>query len=148
MTDDQRSFHLHEYDRLVGDLIKYYESITSTERLAVAGAAAIAAFLYTDLPTFAAGQARILAALPAAVIALAALRCFSIYLVMVEVSRYLRHLEGRLGLEEGLGFQRVFHGRAARYSRLLEWTTFLFWVLALGAAAAFWALYRPGAAAP
>ena len=42
------------------------------------------------------GAARILAALPAAIIALAGLRCLSIYLVMVEVSAYLRRIEALL----------------------------------------------------
>ena len=145
MTDDQRTFLLHEYDRLVGDLMKYYESITATEKLALVGAAAIVAFLYTDLPSFAAGQARILAALPAAIIALGGLRCLSIYLVMVKVSAYLRRIEAQLA-PGGLGFQREFHGTAHSRVRLIEATTFLFWLLALGPAVAFWWLYRPGMA--
>ncbi len=137
-----REFLLKEYARLSGDLMRYYDSITATERLALAGAAGIVAFLYSDLPSFAVGQGRILSALPAAIIALAGLRCLSIFMVMNEVARYLETVEAHL-VSPGFGFQRRF-GRGSRleYNTIVATTT-AFWVLALIVALAFWALYEP-----
>ena len=53
IDDKARNFALREYNRLTSDLMHYYDSILATERLAIAGAAAVIAFLYTDLPVFA-----------------------------------------------------------------------------------------------
>lgn len=143
MNEDERQLIMSEYDRLSRDLMTYYESIVSTERLALAGASAIVAFLYTELPSFASGQARIIALLPATIVALAALRCLSIYLVIVEITRYLRVIEGRLTSDPNLGFQRVFETEATFRRWLIEVTTCLLWLIALFAGVVFWLLYLP-----
>ena len=130
VPDHQRDFLLREYDRLAGDLMHYFDTIVATERLALGAAAATVAFLYTDLPTFAAGPARILAGLPAAIVALAGLRCLSIYLVMTFTSGYLRRVEEQL-CKTGFGYQREFSRRSSGTERFIEATTTLLWILAL-----------------
>lgn len=142
-SDGDREFLLKEYDRLTGDLMHYYDSIVATERLALAGAAGVIAFLYTDLPSFAAGQAPVLSGLPAAIIALAALRCLSIFMVMEDVGRYLRSVEDRLLSLSELGYQRVFHARAHLQHDMIVATTTIFWILALAVAVVFWWIYEP-----
>ncbi len=132
-----------EYDRLTADLMHYYDSIVATERLAIAGAAGVAAFLYTKLPVFAAGQSVYLSALPAAIVILAALRCFSIYLVMLEITRYLRRLECKLITLEGFGFQREFAQRSKPQRHLVEVTSAAFWILATLITLFFWWVYVP-----
>jgi hypothetical protein len=144
--DSDREFLLKEYDRLTGDLMHYYDGIVATERLALAGAAGVVAFLYTDLPSFAVGQAHVLSALPAAIIALAGLRCLSIFMVMEDVARYLRMVEGRVVSASELGYQRVFHARARLQHDTIVVTTTLFWILALAVAVVFWSIYEPAPA--
>lgn len=138
-----RDILLQEHSRLMGQQNDYYQSIVATERLALAGAAAIIAFLYTDLPSFAAGQARVLAALPAAIIVLAALRSLSIYLVMRSTARYLRELEVQLYDSGEWGFHRRFFSRHRLPYRMIEVTTGGFWMLAVLGALGFWLAYRP-----
>ena len=53
-TPEHREFLLREYDRLARDLMHYFDTIVATERLALGAAAAVVAFLYTDLPAHAA----------------------------------------------------------------------------------------------
>jgi hypothetical protein len=142
---EHRDFLLREYDRLAHDLLHYFDTIVATERLALGAAAAVVAFLYTDLPAHAAGQTRVLAALPAAIVSLAGLRCLSIYFVMVAGSSYLRRVEAELATA-GFGFQNEFSRRSPRTERFIVATTTLLWLLALAAAVFVWWTYLPPAA--
>ena len=121
----------------------YYRNMVATERLALAGAAGVIAFLYTDLPSFAAGQARVLALLPAALIGLGALRSLSIYLVMQATAGYLREVEAALYGDRPFGFHNRFLRRNRPAMRMIEITTGGFWIVATIAALLFWAVYRP-----
>ncbi|MEM9012369.1 MAG: hypothetical protein AAGE18_14150 [Pseudomonadota bacterium] len=145
ISEDDRAFFSREYDRLSGDLMSYYQSIVQTERLAIAGAAGVVAFLYTGLPVFAGDQSEVLSALPAAIVILAALRCLSIYLVMTEVAAYLRRVEGTLTAQADFGFQRCFGRAGGLQMRLIETTTTALWVLATCVTLYFWWVYVPPA---
>jgi hypothetical protein len=139
---EHRDFLLREYDRLSGDLMHYFDAIVATERLALGGAAAVVAFIYTDLPAHATGHTRVLAALPAVIVAVSGLRCLSIYFVMMATARYLRRVEGELAAD-GFGFNRAFSGRSFLTERFIEATTLLLWLMALAAAAFVWWTYQP-----
>jgi hypothetical protein len=141
---EHREFLLREYDRLSRDLMHYFDTIVATERLALGAAAAVVAFLYTGLPAHAAGQTRVLAALPAVIIALAGLRCLSIYFVMIAVSRYVTRIEVEVA-PAGFGFQQDYRRRAFATGRFIEATTTLLWILALAAAVFVWWTFEPAA---
>ena len=138
-----REMLLKEHERLMVQQNEYFQSIVTTERFALAGSAAVVAFLYTDLPTFAAGQARVLALLPGAIIVLAALRCLSIYMVMRASAMYLRLIEDTVFEDRKLGFHHAFFRDHPMPFRVIEVTTTGFWLLAIAAAALFWLAYRP-----
>ncbi len=148
LTHNDREVLLREYDLLRGQQMDYYRSILATERLAVAGAAAVIAFLYTKLPNFALGQSEIISAVPAAIIMLAGLRCLSIYIVMKKVSKYLERCEAALLDADAFGFQRSFTKPSALPMRVIEVTTTLFWTVATIACIYFWTVYEPVAAIP
>jgi hypothetical protein len=141
---EHREFMLREYDRLARDLMHYFDTIVATERLALGAAAAVVAFLYTDLPAHAAGQTRVLAALPAVIIALAGLRCLSIYFVMIAVGRYLTRIEVEAAAAS-FGFQQDYRLRSFATGRFIEATTTLLWILALAAAVFVWWTFEPAA---
>ncbi len=143
LSEHELDFLGREYERLAGNQMRYYDSVVATERLALAGAAAVAAFLVTDLPSFAAGQARVLSALPAAIVCLAGLRCLTIYLVMNSVADHLRNIEDAVFTREEFGFDRRFMATAKSKKRLIEATTTAFWAIATGAAFYFWWAYAP-----
>ncbi|MEM7177867.1 MAG: hypothetical protein AAF503_09185 [Pseudomonadota bacterium] len=139
---DLRHFE-REYDRISGELVHYFDAIVGTERLAIAGAAGVIAFLYTDLPTFAAGQAKILSALPFAIIVLAGLRCFSIFVVMTTGAGYLRRIEQKLLSRPDFGIQQAYSTKQSPVIGLIVVTTTMFWVFATGVTAYFWWAYAP-----
>ncbi|MBY8974619.1 hypothetical protein KHP62_02295 [Rhodobacteraceae bacterium NNCM2] len=139
---DQRHFE-REYDRIAGELIHYFDAIVATERLAIAGAASVVAFLYTDLPSFAAGQAKILAALPLAIVALAGLRCLSIFVVMMTGAAYLRKIEREMLSRPDLGVQRTYSIDKSPAIWLIVVTTTAFWMFATAVTAYFWWAYSP-----
>lgn len=146
MTDatdaDLRHFE-REYTRVSRELVHYFDAIVATERLAIAGAAGVIAFLYTDLPSFASGQAKILSALPLSIIVLAGLRCFSIFVVMVTGAGYLHRIEQQLLSRPDFGVQRSYSTRQSPAIALIVVTTTLFWVFATGITTYFWWAYSP-----
>ncbi|MFK7945115.1 MAG: hypothetical protein AB8B85_19685, partial [Paracoccaceae bacterium] len=82
LNDFDHEFALAEYHEL-GSAIRHYISlITSTERFAVAGAAAFASFSISGLAE-SVGKALIyLSAIPFVIVSLAGLRCLTLYFVI------------------------------------------------------------------
>lgn len=133
-----------EYDRLAAEILEYYKTIVATERFAVLGAAALAAFLYTDLPKAVGAQAFILAWLPFLVLVLAGLRCLSLFIGMLSAGKYLGKIEGVFldGMEE-FGIQRHHTIKTSKTLKMFVVTTSAFWLVACGAALVFWLTYTP-----
>jgi flagellar biosynthesis protein FliQ len=135
-----REFALAESRELRAAALKYVDVITATERLALAGAAAVAAFSVSDV-TAALAEAQVYVSfIPALILSLAALRCLTLYWVLQAVLEYLEEMESACLSAPDLGFQRRYGRRGRRINRAIEAVSGAFWALAVAAALLFWAL--------
>ncbi|MEM9032619.1 MAG: hypothetical protein AAGB18_08230 [Pseudomonadota bacterium] len=138
----EEEFALAEY-REVGEFVRQYVGmITSTERYAVAGAAAFASFSISGLTEGLSNAQIVLTAIPFVVLALAGLRCLTLYLVIRRAVAHLIEMEGVLLKNPALGFNRIAN-RDNSVQRAIEVTSGGYWALACLAAIAFW-LYANG----
>ena len=136
------TFALAEYEEIGEYIRQYVGMVTATERYAVAGAAAFASFSVSGL-TEGLEQAKIvLSAIPLVVVALAGLRCLTLYLVIRSAVTHLIALENALLEDAALGFNRIANRNNA-IRRSIEVTSGGYWAFACLAALAFW-LYANG----
>ncbi|MDU9004552.1 hypothetical protein [Sedimentitalea todarodis] len=131
-------FALVEYSELRSLVTNYGRAIAETERYAVTGAAALAAFAASELGDGLADARQLIAAIPAILLVLAGLRCMTIYWVLKEALRHVRRLEENLVSHPKIGFQRQYRGRWNRINRPIELIMVAYWVIAIGAAVMFW----------
>ncbi|MDW4497331.1 hypothetical protein R5H30_05005 [Sulfitobacter sp. D35] len=132
-----RDFALAEYKELGETMRQYIGLITSTERLAVAGAAAFASFSVTGIVEGLEDARIFISAIPFVILALAGLRCLTLYLVIVSSLTHLTRLENEVLATEALGFNRNAN-RGGLLRRAIEATSGGYWLLACIAALAFW----------
>ncbi len=140
MTPADREFALAESRELRAMIQKYVDVVTATERFALAGASAVAAFSVSDL-TESLAEARIYVSfIPVVLLALAGLRCLTIYFVLQAMLAYLEELEQAYLSAPELGFQRRYGKRGQWINRAIEGVSGGFWAIGVLAALLFWAL--------
>ena len=128
---------LAEYQELGQYIRQYVEIITSTERFAVAGAAAVASFSVSGLTEQLDRAQMMLSAIPFVLLALAGLRCLTLYLVIRSAVTHLETLEATLFADPDLGFNRVSNVKGS-VRRSVELTSGAYWAFACAAALSFW----------
>ncbi|XDA99179.1 hypothetical protein AB1M95_04520 [Sulfitobacter sp. LCG007] len=132
-----RDFALAEYRELGQTMRQYIGEITSTERLAVAGAAAVASFSVSGISEGLERAQIFISAIPFIVLSLAGLRCLTLYLVIVSSLNHLTRLENEVLSNLALGFNRnANEGGILR--RAIEATSGAYWLFACLSALAFW----------
>lgn len=139
LSPSDSEFARDECRLLRGHVDRYVDHVTATERYALGGAAALAAFSVTGLPQVEGARA-LISALPAVILALAALRCLTFYLVIRATLAYVEDVENVLLSDPRLGYQRRFAPSGERINRGVEAVSGGFWALAVLAAAVFWLL--------
>lgn len=139
LNNFDHEFALAEYHEL-GSAIRHYISLnTSTERFAVAGAAAFASFSISGL-TESIEKAQIyVSAIPFVIVSLAGLRCLTLYFVIFSSVEHLTKLEAALLQSKTVGFNRHDMERSM-LRRAIEGTSGAYWAFACAASAAFWLL--------
>lgn len=132
-------FALAECRDLRSLVVKYVEIITTTERFALAGAAAFAAFSVSGL-TDDLMRARVyISLIPFLILSLAALRCLTFYLVIRAILVYIESVERTILTDPALGVQRnATPVGASTLRRATESVSGGFWALAALAALLFW----------
>ncbi|MEM1072805.1 MAG: hypothetical protein AAF665_17520 [Pseudomonadota bacterium] len=138
-NDFDKEFALAEY-RELGSAIRHYISlITSTERFAIAGAAAFASFSISGLTESIIKAQIYVSAIPFVVVSLAGLRCLTLYLVIFASIKHLKTMEHALLHTEAIGFNRYDRERLV-LQKAIEGTSGAYWAFACIASAAFWLL--------
>lgn len=142
-TAFDEQFALAEIGELRTMVRSYFDNIAATERFAVAGAAAVAAFSVSGATDGVDTARPLITGIPFVILALAGLRCLTIYWVLVVALDHVKRIEEAMLANPALGFQRQHAARPGRVNRSIEAVSTLFWVLGCGAAAAFWWFANP-----
>ncbi|QIE57403.1 hypothetical protein G5B40_19305 [Pikeienuella piscinae] len=134
-----KQFALAECGELRALIIKYVEIVTATERFALAGAAALAAFSVSGI-TPEIERARIfISALPLLILSLAGLRCLTFYFVIKVALAHVERVERAMLTEPALGLQRNAKQTGPfTINRAIEVVSGGFWSLGIVAALIFW----------
>lgn len=138
LDEFDQKFALAEASEMRTLVLRYFDTITATERFAVAGAAAVAAFSVSALTPELESARSLISAMPFLILSLAGLRCLTIYWVLLAALRHIERIETAALVHPDLGFQRQYAARRNRINRAIEAVSAAYWVLACGAAAAFW----------
>ncbi|MEX2518826.1 MAG: hypothetical protein WD969_05790 [Paracoccaceae bacterium] len=134
-------FALAECRELRALVIKYVEIVTATERFALAGAAAVAAFSVSGLTPEIERARLFISAIPFLIVSLAGLRCLTFYFVISATLDHIERIEGAMLGEPALGLQRNAKARGGfAINRAIEAVSGGYWALAAIAALLFWLL--------
>jgi hypothetical protein len=139
LSEFDRDFALAEYRELGSAIRHYIGLVTSTERFAIAGAAAFASFSISGLTDSISDAQIYVSAIPFVIVSLAGLRCLTLYLVISSSVEHLKKVEAALLRNPAIGFNRYDQERTV-LKKAIEGTSGAYWAFACIASVAFWLL--------